>query len=787
MISKRDKFQLYRFRKTLATINQLQGKMKKLSDDDLRHQTTILQKKLSNGATLDKLLPEAYATIREAAKRLIGLFAYDEQLLGSIALHHGYLAEMKTGEGKTLTAIFPLYLNALTKKGAILVTTNDYLAKRDAEEMGKVFEFLGLCVGLGVFDETEKVTAKQRRAVYEADITYTTSTSLGFDYLTNNLASSKNDTFLRKFHYVIIDEADAVLLDSAQTPLIISGSPRVRSNLYDMCDQFVETLRRDTDYYFDEDKRVVYFTKQGIRYAESYFDASNLYASKYFELNRQLNLALRAHHLYQKNRDYVVSEGEVKLLDHRTGRILEGTRLQSGIYQAIETKERVKKSQDSRAMASVTYQSLFKLFPKMAGMSGTLKIAEEELIETYGLSVITIPTHKPLIRVDYPDKIYTTIPEKLKATVDLVKERHAIGQPILLVSGTVELTELYSKLLLQEGIPHNTLTASNAAKEAQMIAEAGQVGAVTVSTPMAGRGTDIKLGRGVADLGGLCVIGSERMPNSRVDWQLRGRSGRQGDPGMSIFFASLEDELLIQHGPKWLKRYFQKNKKVLSYQPLLSKRFRRALHQAQEKSEDSAKHTRQMTIQFDESLKVQRQKIYALRTQLIDGDIAVENKVDDLVKENIRNYLKKHPIRTKENLKRYILENYSYQFYHYAKDFDVSSDQSVQRLLWHLYRNEKRYKEKRLANEKKLADFYRLSILKAIDTCWIDQVDHLQQLKLTVPIRQIAQRNTLFEYYHESFESYHDLSLAIKKLIVQNVMLSKIEKSPEGEDVIYFV
>ncbi|MCI5871744.1 MAG: accessory Sec system translocase SecA2, partial [Streptococcus sp.] len=531
----------------------------------------------------------------------------------------------------------------------------------------------------------------------------------------------------------------------------------------------------------------VYLTSKGSRYADEYFDIDDLYSNKNFELNRHINLALRAHNLYKKNKDYVVEDDEVKLLDIRTGRILEGTRLQSGIHQAIETKEKVKKTKESRAMGSVTYQSLFNMFPKIAGMSGTAKIAEDELISTYKLPVIVIPTNTPVQRIDFPDKVYTTLPEKLQATIDTVKEIHKTGQPILLVSGTVDISEIYSKLLLQEGIAHSVLTAKNVAKEALIIKEAGQLGAVTVATPLAGRGTDIKLGKGVKELGGLAVIGTERMPNSRVDWQLRGRAGRQGDPGMSLFFVSLEDEILINHGPKWVRRYFKNHKDKSQGKLLTQKRFRRAVAQAQEKSEDAAVSARNFTIQYDESLRVQRKKIYALRDSLIFDEESVKDEIDAIFKEMIKYYIAHHPKRTLQSLRRYILDNYSYKFQYYSQDFDIRSDQSVYRLLWHLYRNETIRKEEIIDNPEKISEFYRVSILKAIDECWIEQVDHLQQLKSVVSTRQIAQRNGMFEYYEESLLSYDRLGEEVKKKIIRNVMLSSVDKTPDGKHSIYFV
>lgn len=784
-----NKLRLLKIKKITKKIVALEPTYQRMSDKELAGQTQIFKTRLEQGETLDDLLIEAFATVREACRRILGQFPYEVQVMGGIALHNGTIAEMKTGEGKTLTATMPLYLNALEEKGALLVTTNEYLAKRDAEEMGQVYKYLGLTVGLAVYDANQDVTSEEKRAIYAADITYTTGTGLGFDYLVDNLASSQQDKFMREFHYAIVDEADAVLLDGAQTPLIISGTPRVQSNLYAICNQFILTLKEE-DFYFQADKKEVYLTDQGIAYAEHYFAIANLYSKERWELNRHLNLALRAHHLYQKNRDYMVHEGEVKLLDPKTGRLMEGTRLQSGIHQAIETKENVKRTRENRAMGSVTYQSLFNMFPKLAGMTGTGIQAVDELIETYRIPVVAIPTHLPIERVDYPDKIYTTLPEKLIASLEMVKKLHAKGQPVLLISGTVELTHLYSKLLLQEGIAHSTLTAQNIAKEALIIQEAGQKGAVTCATIMAGRGTDIKLGAGVAELGGLAVIGTERMSNSRMDWQLRGRAGRQGEPGLSQFFVSLEDDLLTQTGPEWIKTYLTKNKdKVSTDSPrlLTGYRFYKALVQAQAKSEDTAQQMRRYTIRFDESLRVQREKIYKLRDRLIYQEYDITEKIDSIVDKVVKDYVEKSKDRSEQKLRRYILDDYTYHFRKFPSGFDVDSDKAVTNLLKDIANAEIQKKKEILISEESIVEFYRLAMLKAIDEAWVEEVDSLQQLKGVVSTRAIAQRDGLQEYYQESFDSYEKMRQLIHEKVLRNILLSTIELSKDGKPSIYFV
>lgn len=782
-----NRIRLLGLKKRAKQIVALEETYCRLTDEELVGQTRRFQQRLAEGASLDDLLVEAFATVREACFRVLQQRPYLVQVMGGLALHQGYIAEMRTGEGKTLTATMPLYLHALLGKGAILVTPNDYLALRDGKEMGQVYQFLGLSVGIGVSEQDEELSIDEKKKIYQADITYTTSAGLGFDYLSDNLASSAEDKFMRPFHYVIVDEADALLLDNAQTPLIISGFPRVQSNLFHLCNQFVLTVKEGEDFIFDAEKKEIYLTAQGNAYAEEYFDIDDLYSGSHWELNRHIQLALRAHYLYRKNIDYLVRENEIQLLDHRTGRVLEGTRLQSGIHQAIETKEKVKLTKETRAVGSVTYQSLFNLFPNIAGMSGTARQAQEELIETYRLPVVEIPTNQPIQRIDYPDKIYTTLPEKLYATIRLVKELHAKGQPVLMISATVEITQIYSKLLLREGISHSTLTADNIAKEALIIQEAGQVGAVTCATIMAGRGTDIKLGPGAAELGGLAVIGTERMPNSRMDWQLRGRAGRQGEPGMSQFFVSLEDELLLSHGPEWVKRYFQRHKDEESSRELTARRFRRALRHAQVKNEDQARQSRQFTVEYDESLRIQRQAVYALRNRLIFQQDELTDTIDSLVERRFQTFIAQTPRRTKEVLHRYILEHLTYEMKTLPEDLDVSDDQEVKEFLHGLFQGEMAEKMELLQTRAGKEEFYRLAVLKAIDEAWVEEVDTLQQLKGVMASRTLVQRNGLYDYYKESLYSYQQMKEQMEEKVLRYLMLSRVNLSADGSYSIYFI
>lgn len=595
-------FHLRRLNSILEQVNDFQDQMTALSDAALQAKTREFKERLAQGETLDMLLPEAYAVVREAADRVLGLFPYDVQVLGAIVLHQGNIAEMATGEGKTLTASMPLYLNALTGQGAMLITPNSYLALRDAEEMGKIYRFLGLTVQTAVTaDESKPLKPEEKRLLYQADIVYTTNSALGFDYLIENLADRQESQYLPAFNYALIDEIDSILLDSAQTPLVISGAPRVQSNFYSIMDTFVTTLKEDRDFKVDREKQETWLTPKGIRAAESFLDVDHLYARENQELVRHLNLALRAHQLYKRDKDYVVRRGEkdmeVVLLDKATGRLMEMTRLQGGQHQALEAKEHVKLTEETRAMASITYQNLFKLFKKLAGMTGTGKVAQAEFMETYSMAVVRIPTNRPVIRQDLPDQIYQTLPEKVFASMAEIQHYHDRGNPILVFTGSVEMSEIYSSLLLREGIAHNLLNANNAAWEAQIVAESGQKGAVTVATSMAGRGTDIKLGPGVAELGGLVVIGTERMENQRVDLQIRGRSGRQGDPGLTKFFVSLEDDLLKKWGPAWLQSLYKDyavEQVPEDPQPLRQLRFRRIVAKAQQASESAAKESRRL-------------------------------------------------------------------------------------------------------------------------------------------------------------------------------------------------
>ncbi|EFX93676.1 accessory Sec system translocase SecA2 [Streptococcus sanguinis] len=787
-------FQIQRLKKILAKVKSFESEMAGLSDAELRKKTQEFKEKLAAGETLDDLLPEAYAVVREADKRVLGMFPYDVQVMGAIVLHEGNVAEMATGEGKTLTATMPLYLNALSGQGAMLVTTNTYLALRDAQEMGQVYRFLGLTIEAAVVaDETENLTPKQKRLIYQADIVYTTNSALGFDYLIENLAENKDSQYLSPFNYVIIDEIDSILLDSAQVPLVISGAPRVQSNFYSIMDTFITTLKEDEDYHYDDEKNEVWLTSKGILAAESFLDLEHLFSKENQELVRHLNLALRAHKLYKKDKDYVVRQGdkeaEVVLLDRATGRLLEMTRLQGGQHQAIEAKEHVKLTEETRAMASITYQNLFRLFRKISGMTGTGKVVESEFMETYSMSVIKIPTNQPVIRQDLPDQLYQTLPEKVFASLDEVKHYHAQGNPLLIFTGSVEMSEIYSSLLLREGIAHNLLNANNAAREAQIIAESGQKGAVTVATSMAGRGTDIKLGPGVADLGGLVVIGTERMENQRIDLQIRGRSGRQGDPGISKFFISLEDDLLRKWGPDWLKKFYKDySTEEVQQHPvhLGQRRFRRLVAKAQRASESSAKMSRRMTLEYAQCMKIQREITYAERNRLIQAEERIDEEISRVLSQVIHQAAYEQSYETRADLYRFILDHFSYHAERIPYDFDIYSPEKIAELLQDIAEQELQAKKDYLKSDKLFTHFQRVSVLKAIDENWVEQVDYLQQLKTALSGQHFSMKNPLVEYYQEAYDGFEYMKERMKQQIVKNLLMSELALNPKGEVIMYF-
>lgn len=746
-----------------------------LSDEALSHLTIEFKKRLAKGETLDELLPEAYAAICEADYRILGKFPYDVQILGGIAVHQGNLIEMNTGEGKTLMATMPLYLNALTGKSTILLTTNDYLALRDAEEMGQVYRFMGLSIAAGVQKRGEEpFTNEDKKRIYHSDIVYTTHGIFGFDYLLNNLVTSANERFLRELNYVIIDEADSVLLDSSQTPLVISGSPRVQSNLYEMADFFVTTLVEGRDY--EKEDKKVWLTEEGIRYTEQFFRIDNFYGSEHFEINRHVTLALRAHALFDIEKEYMISkDGELQLLDSGSGRMMPGVKLRGGQHQALEVKEKLEISKENRSMASITYQNLFKLFPKMSGMSGTISDAKEELKNVYGADVIVIPPNCPLNRKDLKDIYFKDIDSQFHAAIKTAVDAHKTGQPVLIVASTIAETELASKLLMDEKIPHNVLNANNAFWEAEIIKEAGQMHAMTVATAMAGRGTDIRLGEGVRELGGLAVIGIGRMANIRQERQARGRAGRQGDPGSSRFFVSIQDEIVRMNGPADIDKYIE-NKKRIS-----KRKLKRMINTAQKTGEEFAVLSRKNAMDYDIVLQRQRALIYATRDQLLDGEVMEHSKMISLAEENIRTFLETVDYTDKKVLNRYILDHVSYHLDEEWMHTNMKHEKSIVKYLMKRVKQGLAEQQDKLGSEERMNEFMRIATLRAIDEAWIEQVDYLQQLQAAVSGRSSAQRNPVFEYQQDALESFRKMEKTILENVMRNILLSDVYIDTEGK------
>ncbi len=762
-------------KKTISKLNRIlkqvrsySAHMEALSDEALSHLTVEFKERLKAGETLDELLPEAFAAICEADKRVLGKFPYDVQVMGGIALHQGYLAEMNTGEGKTLVATMPLYLNALTGKSTILLTTNAYLALRDAEEMGQVYRFMGLSVAAGVQEkEEDRFSNEDKKEIYAADIVYTTHGIFGFDYLLNNLVSTAEDRFMRELYYVVIDEADSVLLDGAQTPLVISGAPRVQSNLYEMADFFVRTLKEGRDYE-TEDKKV-WLTEEGIRYTEQFFRIDNFFGKEYFEINRHVTLALRAHVLFMKEKDYMISKDqELQLLDNASGRAMSGVKLRGGMHQAIEVKEHLKVSQENRSMASITYQNLFLLFEKMSGMSGTIADASEELLNVYGEQVVVIPPNCPVRRKDMPDIYFRDVERQFSAAIMEAVALHSTGQPVLIVVTTIAETEVVSKLLMDENIPHNVLNANNAFWEADMIKEAGQMNAVTVATAMAGRGTDIKLGPGVKELGGLAVIGIGRMVNIRQERQARGRAGRQGDPGMSRFYVSIEDEIVKQYGPSNMEKYIDGEKRISP------RKRKKIINAAQKLGEEFAVLSRKNAVDYDLVLRKQRVVMYDTRDRLLDGGTLEREKLMQIAKKNIVSFTKHHKKFDKADIYRYILDNISYGLKKEVPDEWMADKKNVSAYLLECIESSLQEQQERIGGEERMNDFIRIATLRAIDDAWIEQVDYLQQLQAAVSGRSTAQRNPVYEYQEEALDSYQRMQNTIYKNIMRNILLSEV-------------
>lgn len=776
----RQKKKIKKLKRILKRVKRNKNRMQQLTDEQLQQLTVEFKERLASGETLDSILPEAYAAVCEADFRVLGKFPYDVQVMGAIAMHQGKLIEMNTGEGKTLMATMPLYLNALTGKSTILLTTNEYLALRDAEEMGEVYRFMGLTVAAGVQARAEDhFTNDEKREIYDSDIVYTTHGVFGFDYLLNNLVTTASDRFMRELYYVIIDEADSVLLDSSQTPLVISGSPRVQSNLYELADFFVTTLMEGRDYEKEETK--VWLTEEGIRYAEKFFRIDNFFGEKYFEINRHVTLALRAHAVFEIEKEYMISkDGELRLLDNGSGRMMPGVKLRGGQHQAIEVKEGLEVSMENRSVASITYQNLFLLFPKMSGMSGTISDASEEIRSVYGIDVIVIPPRAKLRRRDLKDYYYKNVKQQVAAAMKTIVETHKTGQPVLVVVSTIAETELVSKLLMEEQIPHSVLNANNAFWEAEIIKEAGQMNTVTVATAMAGRGTDIRLGDGVKELGGLAVIGIGRMANIRQERQARGRAGRQGDPGFSRFFVSLQDEVVKRSGSMKAEKYVEKKHFVRRG------KLKKIIDTAQKTGEEFAVMSRSRAMEYDQVLQRQRSLIYDTRNQLLDGEELELKKILQIAKSNIREFLERKENRNLPAVRRYVLDNLSYRLDENLTEIPDYDDEALIRYLTNIVLEGLKNQEERLGSKEKMNDFMRIATLQAVDDAWVEQVDYLQQLQYAVSGRSSAQRNPLYEYQRDALESFRKMEKTIRRNIIRNILLSDVQINKEQKIQILF-
>lgn len=787
-----------RYVRQMNAVIDLATTYRAMSDEQLKSQTDIFRQQLAEGKSLDSIKIAAYAVIREADLRVLGMFPFDVQVLGALVMQDGNVAEMMTGEGKTLTATMPMYLNGLTGSGNFLVTANEYLAYRDAQEMGRVYRWLGLTAVAGVAPAGGDPHDRDLQKIYQADIVYTTNSTLGFDYLMDNLSGNASDRFLQGFHYALLDEIDAVLLDSAQMPLIISGAPRVRSNLFGIADQVICLLRSEIDFERSNDHKKVWFTPQGIDHMEEYLGLDGLLTEKHRTLYRHLVLALKAHQTLTRDRDYVVDADGVSLLDLSNGRKLAGMKLEAGLHQALEAKELVQVTNQTRTMASITFQNLFRMFSHLSGMTGTAKTDAAELQETYRLSVIPIPTNKHTQRIDHPDKLYGTTAEKLDGAVKLVKKAYKAERPVLIETGSVSLSNLLSRILLSEEIPHNLLNARSAAKEALIVKEAGQPGAITVATSMAGRGTDIKLGKGVKEKGGLLVIGTERMNSARVDNQLRGRAGRQGAPGETVFLVSIEDSILLEHGPKWLRRYRRRAQAYKEAHPGAANprvrmpfwgkfRFRRLITQAQHNAEKEDRQSRTQTLQYAEIMRVQRDTVYDTR-KLIMTQPDLAPMLTSVFQMATNAFLAEHPEPTRSQLADFVLNTVDSHLVIadvIDQNWDPNHPQGTAAFLQQLMVDQLAQKFADM-NDDQQTYFERMCLLKSLDNAWIDQVDMLQQLRQIATNRSTAQHDPLLEYLKDGRKAFGEMKQTFARQAVQNLLLSEFQFKTDGSiDVTY--
>ena len=781
-IIENDKGELRRLEKMADKVLKYEDEMAALTDEQLQAKTEEFKQRYQNGETLDQLLYEAFAVVREGAKRVLGLFPYKVQVMGGIVLHHGDVPEMRTGEGKTLTATMPVYLNALAGKGVHVVTVNEYLTERDATEMGELYSWLGLSVGINLAAKSPM----EKKEAYLCDITYSTNSEIGFDYLRDNMVVRAENMVQRPLNYALVDEVDSILIDEARTPLIVSGANAVEtSQLYHMADYFVKSLNKE-DYIIDIQSKTIGLSDSGIDKAESYFKLENLYDIENVALTHFIDNALRANYIMILDIDYVVSEEqEILIVDQFTGRTMEGRRYSDGLHQAIEAKEGVPIQDETKTSASITYQNLFRMYKKLAGMTGTGKTEEEEFREIYNIRVIPIPTNRPIQRIDHSDLLYASLDAKFKAVVEDVKARYQKGQPVLVGTVAVETSDFLSKKLVEAGVPHEVLNAKNHYREAQIIMNAGQRGAITIATNMAGRGTDIKLGEGVRELGGLCVIGTERHESRRIDNQLRGRSGRQGDPGESQFYLSLEDDLMKRFGSERLKGVFERLN--MSDEAIESRMLTRQVEAAQKRVEGNNYDTRKQVLQYDDVMREQREIIYAQRYDVITAERDLAPEIHAMIRRTIERIVDGHARSNQDEKLAAILNFAKYNLLPEdsisLSDLEGLSDQAIKDELYQRALKVYDSQVAKLRDEEAVKEFQKVLILRVVDNKWTDHIDALDQLRNAVGLRGYAQNNPVVEYQAEGFRMFNDMIGSIEFDVTRLMMKAQIheQERPQTE------
>ncbi|PID21867.1 preprotein translocase subunit SecA [Sporosarcina sp. P3] len=774
--NKRD---LKRLEKIADQVELLADDMEKLSDEQLTAKTDEFKQRYQQGETIDDLQPEAFAVVREASRRVLGLYPFRVQIMGAAALNEGNIAEMKTGEGKTLTSTLAVYLNALTSKGVHVVTVNEYLASRDAEEMGQLYSFLGMNVGLNL----NSLSKEEKREAYEADVTYSTNNELGFDYLRDNMVLYNEHKVQRPLHFAVIDEVDSILVDEARTPLIISGQAAKAQELYRLANRFVITLKKEEDFSFDESTKGVVLTEQGIEAAEKAFSIENLFDLQHVTLNHAINQSLKAHVSMHNDVDYVVEEGEVVIVDSFTGRLMKGRRYSDGLHQAIEAKEGLEVQNESMTLATITFQNYFRMYEKLSGMTGTAKTEEEEFRNIYNMNVIAIPTNRPIARDDRPDLIFASMDGKYRAVAEEIKDRHEKGQPVLVGTVAIETSEIISAFLKKYGIPHNVLNAKNHEREAEIIQDAGKRGAVTIATNMAGRGTDIKLGEHVQDVGGLAVIGTERHESRRIDNQLRGRSGRQGDPGVTQFYLSLEDELMRRFGSEQMKSMMTKLG-MDDETPIQSKMVSRSVESAQKRVEGNNFDSRKRLLQYDDVLRQQREVIYKERNEVLGSENirpVLENMLNSVIERVVATHTADNTVYSK-GLKDYLEANLLAEDTVTIEDLESKTAEELQTFIHELVIARYNEKEQEMSEER-MREFEKVVLLRAIDTKWMDHIDAMDQLRNGIHLRAYGQNDPLREYQAEGFIMFEDMLMAIENDATKYVMKAEIRNNLEREEV----